>query len=162
MPIGILGLRIGNEPLPCLFKGDICDFSSQVSLLFLSRWFVFVYKLRWRNAHIFLELSAEKIHVGKITKLRDLRNGIAFKPKKVTSMVDLELNDVFLRGDTVYFLEKLLKIWFSHFAYSGKLAQRKIPFQKIIFNLDKQKGRILFWIGFLALPYFCRNAEGYR
>ena len=55
-------------------------------------------------------MPTKEINIGKITKLRDLRNGIAFKPKKVTSMVDFELNDVFLRGDTVYFLEKLLKI----------------------------------------------------
>ena len=57
-----------------------------------------------------LELPAKEINIGKITKLRDLRNGVAFKPKKVTGVIDLELNDVFLRGDTVYFLEKLLKI----------------------------------------------------
>ena len=55
-------------------------------------------------------MSAEKVHVGKITKLRDLRNGVAFKPKKVTGVIDLELNDVFLRGDTVYYLKQLLKI----------------------------------------------------
>ena len=55
-------------------------------------------------------MSAEKVHVGKITKLRDLRNGIAFQSEKITGVIDLELNDVFLRGDTVYFLEKLLKI----------------------------------------------------
>jgi hypothetical protein len=34
MPIGVLGLRTGNEPFPCLFRGDICDFSSQISPLF--------------------------------------------------------------------------------------------------------------------------------
>ena len=77
---------------------------------FLFRGFILIYKLRWRNAHVLFELPTKEINIGKITKLRDLRNGIAFKPKKVTSMVDLELNDVFLRGDTVYFLKQLLKI----------------------------------------------------
>ena len=34
MPIGILGQGSRSEPLPCPFRGDICDFSSQVSPLF--------------------------------------------------------------------------------------------------------------------------------
>ena len=79
-------------------------------LPFLILTIYFFDELCWCNSHIFLELSAEKVHVGKITKLRDLRNGIAFQSEKITGVIDLELNDVFLRGDTVYFLEKLLKI----------------------------------------------------
>ena len=34
MPIGVLGLRTRNEPFPYLFRGDICDFSSQISPFF--------------------------------------------------------------------------------------------------------------------------------
>ena len=34
MPVGIFEQGIRSEPLPCLFRGDICDFSSQVSPLF--------------------------------------------------------------------------------------------------------------------------------
>ena len=34
MPIGIFEQGGRSEPLACLFRGDICDFSSQVSPLF--------------------------------------------------------------------------------------------------------------------------------
>ena len=34
MPIVIFEQGSRSEPLPCLFRGDICDFSSQVSPLF--------------------------------------------------------------------------------------------------------------------------------
>ena len=34
MPIGIFEQGSRSEPLSCLFRGDICDFSSQVSPLF--------------------------------------------------------------------------------------------------------------------------------
>ena len=34
MPIGIFEQESRSEPLPYLFRGDICDFSSQVSPLF--------------------------------------------------------------------------------------------------------------------------------
>ena len=34
MPIGIFEQGSRSEPLPCLFRGDICVFSSQVSTLF--------------------------------------------------------------------------------------------------------------------------------
>ena len=34
MPIGVFEQGSRSEPLPCLFRGDICDFSSQVSPLF--------------------------------------------------------------------------------------------------------------------------------
>ena len=34
MPIGSFGQESRSEPLPYLFRGDICDFSSQISPLF--------------------------------------------------------------------------------------------------------------------------------
>ena len=55
IPIGIFEQGSRSEPLPCLFRGDICDFSSQVSLLF--RYF-------------------QKIFVKKICLERKRKNGI--------------------------------------------------------------------------------------
>ena len=60
--IGIFEQGSRSEPLPCLFRGDICDFSSQVSLLF--RYF-------------------QKIFVKKICLERKRKNGIfSFSPHK--------------------------------------------------------------------------------
>ena len=56
MPIGVLGLRTRNEPFPYLFRGDICDFSTQVSLLFF--------------------VIFKKIFVKKICLERKAQNGI--------------------------------------------------------------------------------------
>ena len=50
---------------------------------------VFRGKLGSRNPHIFLELSAEKADVGKITKLGNLCYGVPFKAKQVTGVIEL-------------------------------------------------------------------------
>ena len=59
MPIGVLGLRTRNKPFPCLFRGDICDFSSQVSPLFslFAKKSLLKKYVLWRNFPLITEAS---------------------------------------------------------------------------------------------------------
>ena len=61
--------------------------SAKSIAVFLFRGLIFFNKLRRRDSDIFFELSAEKVDVGKITKLRNLRNSISFQTEQVAGVV---------------------------------------------------------------------------
>ena len=98
----------------CLF--NVMKWRKFVCVTILFGRYVFFNELSWGDSHIFLELSTKEIHIGKIAKLGNLCDSISFKAQQITCVVDFELNDIFLRRNSVYFLEQLLKIGHTHFA----------------------------------------------
>ena len=88
MPIGVLVLRTRNEPFPYLFRGDICDFSSQISPPFSetknsprSKW----------NEGILLQIGDVRLSIAFLRESRRMIDGFIYLTNIIKQALTIKL-----------------------------------------------------------------------
>ena len=104
----------------------------RISLLFGR--FAFLGKTGGRDAHMFLELTREKVDVCKTTKICHLRDAILSEAQQFARIIDFECYDIFLWRNSVMLHKQTIEIGAFHTREGREFVNGKVFVKKTLMN----------------------------